>query len=104
MANVSLPFYKKIEVKSLQCVCYIYGYVLNTQCWELNFVQKLMTIILGIEHTTNKVGIIFSNYKQFLKNKTEPKVVTDWKKKNHFTLSLFLVKQWYHLNLKTSHT
>lgn len=104
MANVSLPFYKKIEVKSLQCVCYIYGYVLNTQCWELNLVQKLMTIILGIEHTTNKVGIIFSNYKQFLKNKTEPKVVTDWKKKYHFTLSLFLVKQWYHLNLKTSHT
>ena len=39
-----------------------------------------MTIILGIEHSTNKVGIIFSNYKQFLKNKTEPKVVTDWKK------------------------
>ena len=67
MANVSLPFYKKIEVKSLQCVCYIYGYVLNTQCWELNLVQKL--IILGIEHSTNKVGIIFSNYKQFLKNK-----------------------------------
>ena len=31
---------------------------MNTQFWELNLVQKLITIILGIEHSNYKVSII----------------------------------------------
>ena len=38
--------------------CVIYGYVMNTQCWELNLVQELITINLGIEHSSCKVSII----------------------------------------------
>ena len=37
--------------------CVIYDYVVNNQCWELNLVQKLMTIILGVEHSSHKVSI-----------------------------------------------
>ena len=31
---------------------------MNTQFWELNLVQKLITIILGIEYPNYKVSII----------------------------------------------
>ena len=73
----------------------IYGYVMNIQCWELNLVQNLITIILGIANSNHKVSIILVTTSNFLE------VVADWKKK-HFTLSLFLEKQLYNLDLEIS--
>ena len=57
--------------------CVIYGYVAINRCWELNSVQKLMTIILGIEHSSHKVIIILVSTSNFKKIKLELKVVTD---------------------------
>ena len=73
----------------------VYGYVMNIQCWGLNLVQNLITIILGIAHSNHKVSIILVTTSNFLE------VVADWKK-NHFTVSLFLEKQLYNLNLEIS--
>ena len=103
MATVSELLYKTIEAKYLQCVCDLHGYVMNTQYWELKLVQKLMTIILGTEHSNHKVGYHFSYYKQFLKNKNSSQKLLQTENKYHFYLPLFFVKQWYHLNLETSH-
>ena len=84
MATVSEFLYKTIEAKYLQCVCDLHGYVMNTQYWELKLVQKLMTIILGTEHSNHKVGYHFSYYKQFLKNKNSSQKLLQTENKYHF--------------------
>ena len=34
------------------------SYEMNTQCWELNLVQKLISIILDIENSNHNITII----------------------------------------------
>ena len=80
-ATVSVLLYKKMEVRYLQCRWYM---VMSwIQYWELNLVQNLITIILGIAHSNHKVSIILVTTSNFLE------VVADWKKKPFYFISLF---------------
>ena len=76
--------------------------MINTQCWELNLVQKLMTIIRCAQHSNCKMNIILLTKGNNWKIRLELKVVTE-RKKCHFYFIFFSEaksKSWNNISLK----
>ena len=57
IATVSVPVVRE-DGSQVPPVCVTYGHIMHTRWRELNLVQKVMTIILGIGHSTRKVSVI----------------------------------------------
>jgi len=55
IATVAAPKMKKKKENQIPPICSIYSCLMNQRWQELNLIQKLTTVLLGVGHSTKKV-------------------------------------------------